>query len=291
MLALELKSFHATAHCGSITKAAQQLGISQPTVTSHLRQLETRYGVELFYRQGKGVYLSQQGERLLPQVEQLMQQAAQIDFSLRDLRDLKSGMLRVGATGPYYIMAVLRNFHQAYPGVKMRLSIDNSQRVLGALHDYQLDVIASSALVDDARLVRLLLASDPLVAVLRVDHPLANRQRVRIMDLCRYPILMREQGSMTRELCHQVFRQAGQEPTQLLEIGSREAIGWGGVCGMGASLLPLREVPAHPDIISLPLSDVSAHLSEFVYCLKERAQGHAIRAFLEQVQAELPAPA
>jgi DNA-binding transcriptional LysR family regulator len=60
---------------------------------------------------------------------------------------------------------------------------------------------------------------------------------------------------------------------------------------MGASLLPLREVPAHPDIISLPLSDVSAHLSEFVYCLKERAQGHAIRAFLEQVQAELPAPA
>ena len=116
--------------------------------------------MELFYRQGKGVYLSQQGERLLPQVEQLMQQAAQIDFSLRDLRDLKSGILRVGATGPYYIMAVLRNFHQAYPGVKMRLSIDNSQRVLGALHDYQLDVIASSALVDDARLVRLLLASD-----------------------------------------------------------------------------------------------------------------------------------
>src|SRR5690606_37918834 len=202
---------------------------------------------------------------------------------LRDLRDLKSGMLRVGATGPYYIMAVLRNFHQAYPGVKMRLSIDNSQRVLSALHDYQLDVIASSALVDDPRLVRLLLASDPLVAVLRVDHPLANRQRVRIVDLCRHPILMREPGSMTRELCYQVLRQAGQEPTQLLEIGSREAIGWGVVCGMGASLLPLREVPEYPEIISLLLSDVSALLTEFVYCLKDRAQGHAIRAFLEQV--------
>ena len=182
-------------------------------------------------------------------------------------------------------------FHPAYPGATISLSADNSHRALEALHEYQLVVIANTALVDDPRLVRLLLASDPLVAVLRVDHPLANRQRVRIVDLCRHPILMREPGSMTRELCYQVFRQAGQEPTQLLEIGSREAIGGGVGCGMGASLLPLREGPAHPDIISLPLSDVSAHLCELVYCLKERAQGHAIRAFLEQVQAELPAPA
>ncbi|MGE8546679.1 MAG: LysR substrate-binding domain-containing protein [Alcaligenes sp.] len=289
MLALELKSFHAIAHSGSITKAAQQLGISQPTVTSHLRQLEARYGIELFYRQGKGVYLSEQGERLLPQVEELMQQAAQIDFSLRDLRDLKSGKLRVGATGPYYIMDVLRRFYQAYPGVEMKLSIDNSQRVLSSLLDYQLDVIASSFLVDDERIIRVLLASDPLVVVLRRDHPLAARKRVRIAELCRHAILMREAGSMTRELCQQVFRQAGQEPGQVLEIGSREAICWAIVCGLGASLLPMREVPAHPDIVTLSISDVSMHLNEYVYCLKERAHGHAIRAFLDQVQADLPA--
>ncbi len=290
MLALELKSFHAIAHNGSITKAAQQLGISQPTVTSHLRQLEARYGIELFYRQGKGVYLSEQGERLLPQVEELMQQAAQIDFSLRDLRDLKSGKLRVGATGPYYIMDVLRRFYQAYPGVEMKLSIDNSQRVLTSLLDYQLDVIASSFLVDDERIIRVLLASDPLVVVLRRDHPLAARKRVRIAELHPHAILMREHGSMTRELCQQVFRQAGQEPGQILEIGSREAICWAIVCGLGASLLPMREVPAHPDIVTLPISDVSVHLNEYVYCLKERAHGHAIRAFLDQVQVDLPAP-
>ena len=83
---------------GNRALAAQQLGISQPTVTSHLRQLETRYGVELFYRQGKGVYLSQQGERLLPQVEQLMQQAAQMQAWPCASGGTRAPSCRAGAT-------------------------------------------------------------------------------------------------------------------------------------------------------------------------------------------------
>ncbi|MCX5592573.1 LysR substrate-binding domain-containing protein [Alcaligenes endophyticus] len=284
MLALELKSFHAIACTNSITRAAKELGISQPTVTSHLRQLEAKYGIELFYRRGKGVYLSEEGEHLLPQVEALLRQAAQVDFQLRDLRDLKKGKLRIGATGPYYIMGVLQQFVRTYPGVELTLSMDNSQRVLASLMDYQLDVIASSFLVEDERMQRILLASDPLVVVVRADHPLAHQPRVSTAELVSYPLLLRESGSMTRDLCLKVFKRAGQAPHRVLEMGSREAIGWAIARGMGASLLPLREVPPHTELRTIPLADISMHSYEYVYCLKERVHGHAIHAFLELVQ-------
>lgn len=84
LLVAELKSFYAVARCGSVTKAALQLGVSQPTVTGQLRQLESRYAIELFYRQGRSLRLSDAGHRLMPLVEQLMLQENEIEFRLRD---------------------------------------------------------------------------------------------------------------------------------------------------------------------------------------------------------------
>ncbi|MDA4541726.1 LysR family transcriptional regulator, partial [Escherichia coli] len=104
VLVAELKSFYAVARCGTVTKAAAQLGVSQPTVTGQLRQLESRYGVELFHRQGRGMRLSDAGHSLMPMVEKLVQQETEIDFRLRDASDLREGNLRIGATGPFYIM-------------------------------------------------------------------------------------------------------------------------------------------------------------------------------------------
>ena len=78
---------------------AAQLGVSQPTVTGQLRQLESRYGVELFHRQGRGMRLSDAGHSLMPMVEKLVQQETEIDFRLRDASDLREGNLRIGATG------------------------------------------------------------------------------------------------------------------------------------------------------------------------------------------------
>ncbi|MGE8590595.1 MAG: LysR family transcriptional regulator, partial [Alcaligenes sp.] len=96
MLVAELKSFYAVARCGTVTKAAAQLGVSQPTVTGQLRQLESRYGIELFHRQGRGMRLSDAGQSLMPMVEKLVQQETEIDFRLRDASDLREGNLRIG---------------------------------------------------------------------------------------------------------------------------------------------------------------------------------------------------
>ena len=247
VLVAELKSFYAVARCGTVTKAAAQLGVSQPTVTGQLRQLESRYGVELFHRQGRGMRLSDAGHSLMPMVEKLVQQETEIDFRLRDASDLREGNLRVGATGPFYIMDTVRRYNQRYPGIDLTLVIGNSQSMLQALHDYQIEIATSSFLMDDKHLYRRLIAADPIRVVTHRDHPLARRGRVSLADLSEHALLLREPGSMTRQLTEEALRQAGVSVRRTLEIGSRESIRQAILSDLGISLIPrAKSFPSGP---------------------------------------------
>ena len=109
MLSAELKAFYMVARLGSITLAAKKLGLSQPTVTTQIRQLESQYSVELFYRGGRRLSVSDEGARLLPMVKALLQQEADIEFFLRNSGQVQ-GTLRIAATAPYYILDLVKAF-------------------------------------------------------------------------------------------------------------------------------------------------------------------------------------
>jgi len=281
MLIAELKSFYAVARCGTVTKAAALLGVSQPTVTGHLRQLEARYGVELFHRQGRGLVLSEMGRSMMPMVEKLVQQETEIDFRLRDASDLREGSLRIGATGPYYIMDTVRRYHQRYPGVDLALTIGNSHTMLQALQDYRIEVATSSFLMNESHLYRRTIAADPLCAVVSREHTLAGNKQVTLTELSRHTLLLRESGSMTRDLTEQAFQRAGVQPTRTLEIGSRESIREAILCNLGVSLIPRCEVAPHTGLIALAIDGVEIVMNEYVYCLRERQPVQLIARFLE----------
>jgi len=281
VLVAELKSFHAVARCGTVTKAAAQLGVSQPTVTGQLRQLESRYGVELFHRQGRGLRLSDAGHRLMPLVEKLVQQESEIEFRLRDASDLREGCLRVGATGPFYIMDTVRRYNQRYPAIELSVAIGNSQSMLQALHDYRIDVATSSVAMNNPNLYRRAIAADPLRIVVHGGHPLAARASASLADLAPYALLVREPGSMTRQLTEEALRQAGVTPARVLEIGSRESIRQAILCDLGVSLIPSREVPAHAELATVAIADTEVLMHEYLYCLRERQPVQLIARFLE----------
>lgn len=116
MLSAELKAFFMVARLGSITQAAKKLGLSQPTVTTQIRNLEGHYGVELFYRGGRRLTVSDEGARLLPMVKALLQQEADIEFFLRNNGQVQ-GALRIAATAPYYILDLVKAFRERLPQV------------------------------------------------------------------------------------------------------------------------------------------------------------------------------
>lgn len=278
MLAAELKAFHMVARLGSITQAAKKLGLSQPTVTTQIRNLEAQYGVELFYRGGRRLTLSDEGVRLLPMVQQLLQQEADIEFFLRNCGQLQ-GSLRIAATAPYYVLDLVKRFRERLPQVQVTLEIGNSQQVIEALEEYRVDLAASSQLEQDARFTRLVLGQDPLVLAVHRSHPLAAQQRLSPAALAGHCLLVREAGSTPRVLTEQMLRETGTVPGAVLEIGSRESIREAVLRNIGVSVIARHEVPDNPALRVIELDDAPL-IPEYLYCLKERRSARLPAAFL-----------
>lgn len=282
MLSSELKAFYMVARLGSITLAAKKLGLSQPTVTTQIRNLESQYAVELFYRGGRRLTLSDDGARLLPMVKTLLQQEADIEFFLRNSGQAQ-GSLRIAATAPYYILDLVKIFRERLPQVEVSVEIGNSQQVLELLEDYRVDLAASSQLLEDARLVRRVLGTDPLVVAVHRNHPLANRESLPLSALAGHCLLVREQGSTTRKLTEQMLEQAGVKVGSILEIGSRESIREAVLRNIGISIIARHEVPHNPELRVLSLENAPV-MHEYLYCLKERRQARLPAAFLGLAQ-------
>lgn len=278
MLCAELKSFHMVARLGSITQAAKKLGLSQPTVTTQIRTLEAQYGVELFYRGGRRLTVSDEGARLLPMVQKLLQHEADIEFFLRNSGQVH-GTLRIGATAPYYVLDLVKGFRAQFPHCEVTLEIGNSQQVIEALEEYRVDLAASSQCVDDARLTRLLLGHDPLVLAVHRNHPLATRNCVPLAALAGQCLLMREVGSTTRALTETLLRDAQVQTGPLLEIGSRESIREAVLRNIGVSIIARHEVPDNPQLKVIELERAPL-IGEYLYCLKDRRQARLPAAFL-----------
>lgn len=281
MFVTQLKSFFTVARLGSVTQAARQLGLSQPTVTTQIKALEEHYGVELFRRQGGRLSLSDEGVQLLPHVDQLLQQEIQVEFALRNSGDQPRGHLRLGATAPYYVLDIVQRFRQRYPLVDLSLGAGNSRQMVDALLAYQVDLATSSHLETDVRLHRLTLGVDPLVLLVHRSHPLAGQRALRLSDLAGCELIVRERGSTTRQLTEQTLAQAGVAVGRSIEIASREAIREAVIRRMGVSVFARHEASAHPELVVLPFEDEVPSLVEYLYCLRDRLGARLIAAFLE----------
>ncbi|GBL52975.1 LysR substrate-binding domain-containing protein [Pseudomonas citronellolis] len=288
MLSAELKAFYMVARLGSITQAAKKLGLSQPTVTTQIRSLEGQYAVELFYRGGRRLTLTDEGARLLPMVQALLQQESDIEFFLRNCGQMQ-GSLRIGATSPYYVLGLIKAFRERYPQIEVSVEIGNSQQVLEALYECRVDLAASSQPVEDARLIHLVLGRDPLVLAVHRSHPLAAQRSVALGELRNHCLLMREAGSTTRELTEKLLRESGVTPASMLEIGSRESIREAVIRNLGVSIISRQEVPDNPELRVLELQGAPL-IDEYLFCLKERRQARLTSAFLALARETAPAP-
>lgn len=281
MLESELKAFYMVAQLGSVTLAAKRLGLSQPTVTNQIRQLESQFAVELFYRGGRRLTLSETGTRLLPLIKPMMSHSLNVEFFLSNASS-KAGKLRIGATAPYYILDLVKAYRELNGG-QVSLELGNSQQMLDALDEYRLDVVTSSQQVKDARLFSLRLGQDPLVLVAHRSHPLANHSRISLSELMGHCLLMREQGSHTRQLTEEMLARAQLKLDNVLEIGSREAIREAVLRNIGVSIIARHEVPDSQELRIITIHQ-AALLDEFLYCLKERRGARLIDDFVGVVQ-------
>jgi aminoethylphosphonate catabolism LysR family transcriptional regulator len=290
----QLRSFHAVARAGGFTGAARLLHISQPTVTTQVRMLEEKYGIELFYRRGHVVRLTPLGEQLFEIAQKVFALESETVQLLQDSGELKSGQLRVGAVGPFHVTEMLARFNQRFPGLQVSVRVGNSEEVRGTLLRYETDVAVLAHFTDDPRFHSVPYSRHPIVMFVNRGHRFARRSSIRIAELEGEPLILREEGSTTRKALEDALAKAGVAPRVAMEIGSREAIREAVIMGVGIGAVSEKEYIPDPMLRAVPVSDAQMFTYAHVVCLAERRQARLVRAFLgivEELQQARPARA
>ncbi len=285
----ELRAFHAAARAGSISAGARELGLSQPTVSAHIAKLEGLYGVELFFRRGRRIELTDFGRRLLEATRRLADAEVEAVTLLMNARTAGTGHLRLCAVGPYNATPMIRAFRHAHPGVRISMAMGDSQQILRSILDYEADV---GILVHDARDPRLLslpFRRQPLVFFAAASHPLARHPALALRDLHGQAFVMREPGSTTRRVLERVLAAEGVSVRGDLEIGSREAVREAVAQGLGIGVVAEPAYVEDARTVRLPIrcEDLCTHVH--VVCLRERSRARLVSAFFEVVQSLRPA--
>lgn len=279
----QLRSFHAVATAGSFTRAAESLHVSQPTVTTQVRQLEDLYKVELFHRTGRRVRPTEIGERLLHLSRQIFSLEADAIQLLGDAGELRSGHLRVAAVGPSHVTKMLVAFHHRYPGVNISVSTGNSQDVLERLLDYRADVGVLAQVFRDKRFVSVPFSEHPILIFCSTEHRFARRRSIRTAELQGERLLLRESGSTTRKALEAALKAAKVEAEIVMEIGSREIIREAVVQGLGIAAVSEVEYIPGPGLHAVRISDAQIRTYAHVVCLAERQEMRMVRAFYDVI--------
>ncbi len=277
----QLRAFLAVAQAGGFTAAAQRLHVSQPTLTTQVRLLESQYGVELFHRIARGIRLTETGQRLLALTGHLASVESDAMHLLKDAGALRSGVLIVGAVGPFDATDMLAGFSRQFPAMQVQVRFGNSAAVLQELLDFRTDVAVLAHFADDPRLFGLPYRRAPIVVFVPREHPFAKRKTIRIEQLEGERLIMREAGSTTRRAVEAALAQAGVTPHIVMELGSREAIREAVIKGIGIGTVAETGYGPDPRLHMLRLSNADIWTETHVVCLQVRRTARAVNAFFE----------
>ncbi len=235
----QLKVFETVARNGSFTRAAEELLITQPTVSSQVKQLTKSIGLPLFEQIGKSLYLTDAGRELLATCQDIFEKLNNFEIKIADLKGTKQGQLNLAVitTAKYFVPRLLGSFCQNYPGIDVALKVTNHQEIQQRMLDNKDDLYVISNPQTDIDLVTKSFLNNPLIVVARKDHPLANKKNIPLKELNDQPFIMREQGSGTRDAIYKLFAENNIKVKVKLELGSNEAIKQAISGGLGISIL------------------------------------------------------
>jgi len=235
----QLQIFEAIAQYGSFTRAAEELFLTQPTVSQQMKQLTKAIGVPLYEQIGKRIYLTDAGKAVLEVGRDISQRFNDLEMTLADIKGLKQGNLKLAAitTAKYFVPRILGTFRQRYPGINISLQIANRQQILDRLSDNLDDLYFIGQPPEDLEINLRHFLDNPLVVIAPRNHPLAQEKLISLERLIEEPLIMRESGSGTRMAVESFFAENRLKMRVEMEIGSNEAIKQAIVGGLGLSIL------------------------------------------------------
>lgn len=235
----QLRAFEAVARLRNFSRAAEEMHVTQPTVSKQIRLLHEEVGLPLLEQIGKKVFLTEAGEELYATCADWLETWGRFEQRIANLKGLKQGRLKIATvtTAKYFLPRVLGPFCAKYPGIDVAMEVVNRDRVLERLSRNQDDLYVMGLPPEDWDIESEPLMENELVVLAAASHPLVQRRRIPLHDLAPHRFLARERGSGTRITVERVFEEH-RVPFQIrMELGSNEAIKQAVAGGLGLAVL------------------------------------------------------
>lgn len=225
---LELyKSFYYIARFGSISKAAENLFITQPAVSRSIRQLEDELGCILFLRTPKGVKLTQEGEILFQFVEQAFNFITTAEKKISDIKNLFSGEVRIGVSDTlckHYLVPYLKLFHQLHPAIRIHVICQTTPGIIGLLKSRLVDFgMINMPFLDDQLNFKNILEVQDCFIVGETYRYLSNKMQP-LSEIVKYPLLLLEKNSNSRAYIDKYFSDHSISITPDFELGNMDLL-------------------------------------------------------------------
>jgi DNA-binding transcriptional LysR family regulator len=303
----QLKAFEAVARHLSFSRAAAELHLTQPAVSTQVRMLEDHAGMPLFEQLGKKTYLTQAGTELLQIARAIIRQFDDAEAAMGQHRGIAGGRLNVAviSAGDYFFPQLMVAFARRHPGVQLNLTVHNREELLGELAANRTDlaVMVRPPAQDDTHSDAF--APHPYVIVAAPDHPLAAptgaRERIGLAALLQHPFVVRERGSDTWHSMADAFGAHLGQVRVAMEIRSTETIKQAVIAGIGLGFLSAHTIGRElldRSLAVLPVDGFPLMLHWYVVHRREKRLPPVARAFhqflldegAQRIAALIPAP-
>lgn len=236
-----MKGFVRIARAGTLTKAADELHITQPALSSQIKALEREFDVQLFERRGRGLVLTDSGKILLERAEQILEMAGLVTQELSEANSLKNGTINIGTNDSnclYLLPELLLEFRKDYPGIGIRLSNSHSSEVARWVLDgtVEIGIVTLPLQLRGLSAHKLFQRED--VLIFPPGHELALVEHIQPRDLESFPFLYLHRGSVSHGRLMEALYRGAYGPAEIMQIGSLEVVKRYVELGMGISVVP-----------------------------------------------------
>jgi DNA-binding transcriptional LysR family regulator len=280
----QLMALHAVARLGSVSRAAEEMHLTQPAVSIQIAALEDSAGTPLMQRTGRGIRLTEAGELLAGYAGRVLELWREAGDQVAAQRGDFSGTLRVAAvtTAEYLLPPMLVAFANEHPKVKLKLQVGNRDQIVHMLASQEVDLAIMGRPPAELKTVAKPFAKHPMAFLAAPGHPLMAHRRLDMAVLREAGMLVRERGSGTRMTVERLFKEAGIPLRIGSEMSSNEAIKHMCAAGFGVAFLSLHTCVLELQaglLALLPLPDNPIERDWYVMHLSSQQLPHVAEAF------------
>ena len=287
----QLQILVAVARHLSLTRAAEELKLTQPAVSMQVKALERLAGLPLLERIGRRVTLTEAGQEMLLHAQAVLRSLQDAEDALAALRGLKAGRVSIAvvSTAKYFAPKLLARFSREHPEVELKLAVQNRETVVQLLADNDVDLAIMGTPPQHLETTAYRFAKHPLVIFAAPDHRLAKEPQVPAAALAGEVFLVRERGSGTRAAMERFFAAHRVRPAGTTEISSNETIKQAVMAGMGLAFLSQHAIGlelAAGQVVLLPVEGLPVMRDWNVVHRAEKRLSPAAAAFKQFVLRE-----